>query len=195
MIQEQLTIPASRPLDVKFPLTGEEFYRLGDIGPAELVKGEIVFMAPAGHPHGYIEVNFAAILRDFVRQHKLGRVYGGEVGIYTARNPDTVRGADVAFVSSERLARLQSPSYLDVAPDLVVEIMSPDDRWSEVMAKLAEYFAIGVRVVWVADPKTRSVYVYCSLTDAQRYTDGDTLPSDEVLPGFAVPVNELFEAE
>ncbi|GAG28444.1 unnamed protein product, partial [marine sediment metagenome] len=75
-------------------LTGEELFALGDIGRAELVKGELIRMSPTGHPHGYIEVNFAIDLGLFVRQHKLGRVLGGEVGIYTSRDPDTVRGAD-----------------------------------------------------------------------------------------------------
>lgn len=173
-------------------MTGEELFALGDIGRAELVKGELIRMAPAGHPHGYIEFNFGRILGNFISEHKLGRILGGEVGIYTTRNPDTVRGADVAFISNERLAQVQSHSYLDVAPELIVEVLSPDDSWSEVNEKLEEYFAVGVKMVWVADPRRQQVYVYHSLTEMERFTTDDTLSGGEVLPDFQVPVAELF---
>jgi Uma2 family endonuclease len=113
-------------------VTGEDLFKMGDIGRTELVKGVIVYMSPAGHLHGYIEGNFYAALLAFVHERKLGRGLVGEVGIYTARHPDTVRGAAVAFISNERMARVRSSSYLDVAPELVVEVLSPDDRWSEM---------------------------------------------------------------
>ncbi len=182
-------------LETPSPITGEELFRMGDLGRTELVRGEIVYMSPTGHPHGNYEGNFYAALRAFVHPEKLGRVVVGEVGIYTRRNPDTVRAADVAFVSRARLAQLQSQSYLDVAPDLVVEILSPDDAWSDLMEKLDEYFSIGVRAVWVADPRTRQVYAYRSLTDVQRFTENDILPGGDVLPGFSVLVSELFATE
>lgn len=188
-----VTIEQSPPLTG--PVTGEELYRRGDLGRTELVKGEIVHISPTGFVHGGYEGNFYAELRAFVRQHKLGRVFVGEVGIYTGRNPDTVRAADVAFVSNERMAQVKSKSYLDVAPELVVEVMSPDDAWSELMEKLDEYFACGVRVVWVADPRTRQVYVYQTVTNAARFTEKETLTGGEVLPGFSVLVAELFANE
>jgi Uma2 family endonuclease len=184
------------PTEISSPpkdkMTGEELFALGDIGRTELVKGELICMAPAGHSHGYVEFNFGGILYAFAREHKLGRVIGGEVGIYTGRNPDTVRGADVAFISNERLAQVKSESYLDVAPELIVEILSPDDSWSEVNEKLEEYFAVGVQMVWVADPRRQQVHVYRSLTEIERLTAEDTLSGGEVLPGFSVPVSELF---
>jgi Uma2 family endonuclease len=82
---------------------------------------------------------------------------------------------------------------LDVAPELIVEILSPDDRWSEVKQKLKEYFAIGVQLVWVADPADKTIYAYRSLTDVREFTEKDTLTGDEVLPGFSVLVADLFE--
>jgi Uma2 family endonuclease len=173
-------------------LTGEDLFKMGDIGRTELVKGEIVYMAPTGYAHGYTECAVGKVLSAFAERHHLGRVMVGEVGIYTARDPDTVRGADVVFISHERMAQVKSPSYLDMAPDLIVEILSPEDRWGDLMEKLEEYFAIGVRAVWVADPKTQAVYVYRSLTDVQRFTAADELPGGDVLPGFSVPVKELF---
>lgn len=177
------------------PITGEALFKLGDIGRSELVRGKIVYMSPTGHLHGFLESNFDRVLGAFIYQHKLGRVFVGEVGIYTQRNPDTVRVADVVFISRERWSQVQSKSYLDVAPDLVVEILSPDDTWSAVMEKLEEYFAVGTLSVWIADPKREQIYVYHSLTEVQRFSSGEVLADEKVLPGFSVPVAELFAAE
>jgi len=175
-------------------LTGEEALALGDIGPYELIEGRIVYMSPTGDEHGGYESNFDEHIKAFVRKHNLGKVRVGEVGIYTHREPDTVRGADVAFISHARYAqRLKKTGFLDVAPELVVEIMSPDDRWTEIKQKLREYFSIGVKLVWVADPTDKTVYAYRSLTDVREFTENDALTGDEVLPGFSVKVAELFE--
>ncbi len=173
-------------------LTGRELYALGNIGPTELRKGRLIKMNPTGYLHGIIELKIGACLSDFVQQHNLGHVLTGEVGLYTARNPDSVRAADVAYISHARMARVQSPSYLDVAPELIVEIMSPEDRWSAVMEKLDEYFAAGVQAVWIAEPKSRSVYVYRALDDVQHFTEEATLPGGDVLPGFEAAVSEFF---
>ncbi|NJO84985.1 MAG: Uma2 family endonuclease [Blastochloris sp.] len=174
-------------------ITGDDLAALGAIGSYELVAGRIVPMSPTGELHGGYEANFCAILREFVKSHKLGKIRVGEVGIYTRRNPDTVRGADVLFISNERYAQVASRSYLDVAPDLIVEILSPNDVWSEVMQKLREYFDIGVRTVWLADPQARIVYVYRSMTDVREFKEHDDLIDEDVLPGFAAPVAAFFE--
>lgn len=184
-----------RPAELTRPITGEMLFKMGDIGRTELVKGEIVYMSPTGHPHGFVEFNIGGILREFVRRHNLGRVLGGEAGVYTRRNPDTVRGVDVAFISHKRLAQAQSKGYLDVAPELIVEVLSPDDSWSEVMQKVEEYFSIGTQVVWLVDLRRRQVYLYHSLTEVQHFTIDETLPGGEMLPGFSVPVKELFSEE
>ena len=166
---------------------------MNDIGPCELVKGRIVPTSLARDEHGAIEANISAELLTFVRSHKLGKVRVGKVGIYTHRDPDTVRGADVLFISNERYARKKGTGFLDVAPDLVVEILSPNDRWTEVTQKLREYFAIGVRLVWVVDPQSRSVYAYRTLTDVREFSASDDLLGEDVLPGFSVKVAQLFE--
>lgn len=186
---------AAKPQSIEpdSPLTGDELFAMGDVGRSELVKGELILMSPTGHPHDYYEGNFFAALHTFVRPEKLGRVLVGEVGIYTARNPDTVRGADVVFISNERMAQVQSASYLDVAPELVVEILSPDDRWSEIQDKLAEYFNIGVQMVWVANPKQQQVHVYRSLTEMEIVNVDEVLTGGDLLSGFSVSVAELFE--
>ncbi len=173
-------------------ITGEELAAMGDIGRTELVKGEIIHLMPTGHPHSFYEGNITIALGIFVRKHQLGRVLPGEVGIYTHRQPDTVRGADVAFISHERLAQVQSKSFLDVCPELIVEVMSPDDTWSEVHEKLEEYFAVGAQLIWVVDPRRQRLHIYRSLTDLEILTAQDTLTGGDVLPGFQVPVAELF---
>jgi Uma2 family endonuclease len=174
-------------------ITGDELLALGDIGRCELVEGKIVMLSPTGGPQGGIEVNFAVALATFVRPRNLGLVRSGEVGIYTHRDPDTVRGADVLYISKERAAKLNPAGYMDVAPDLIVEVLSPDDRMSEVLQKLREYFDIGVQLVWIADPATRTVYAYRSLTEVRLFAESEVLPGDQVLPGFSVSVAELFQ--
>jgi Uma2 family endonuclease len=176
-------------------LTGDELLELGNIGPCELIEGRIVPMSPTGFPHGNYEGNFYEFLKTFARRNRSGKVVVGEVGIYTQRNPDTVRAADVAFISNERFAKQKRPSgFLEVAPELVVEILSPDDRWQEVNQKLREYFAVDVKLVWVADPAAKTVYAYRSITNLRIFAEADTLTADDdVLPGFSVPVASLFE--
>src|SRR5262245_29509453 len=117
-------------------ITGDELFSMGDIGPCELVDGTIVPMTPTGGEHGAIESRVGTALTIFVRERNLGWVLGGEVGIYTRRDPDRVRGADIAVVSRTRLPNGPGKRFLSVAPELVVEIMSPDDRWQDVRQKI-----------------------------------------------------------
>jgi Uma2 family endonuclease len=161
----------------------------------EIINGEKLYRDATGGEHGWVELNVASAIRDYVRPQRLGRVQVGEVGIYIQRNPDRVRAADVLFISLERYAQLSNPGgYLDVAPELVVEVLSPDDTVIGMMQKLRDYFSIGVHLIWLIDPEAHTVFAYRSLTDVREFTAADTLPGDEVLPGFAVPVASLFEA-
>jgi Uma2 family endonuclease len=173
-------------------ITGEELYRMGDIGPAELVKGRIVRQMPTGHPHGFIESLLVFFLLSFIREHKIGRVLTGEVGIYTQREPDTIRAADIVFISNERYQQASPTGYLDVAPELVVEIMSPSNTWSEAHEKLADYFAIGVQVVWMVDPQLEQIHVYRAPDQVTLLHKADTLRDEELLPGFEIKLTEIF---
>lgn len=172
-------------------ITGEDLLAMGDIGRCELIDGRIVRMSPTGGEHGIVETKLGRHLDTFVEAQKLGRVMVGEVGIYIRRNPDRVRGADVAFISNERLPE-RPKGYLEVAPDLVVEIMSPADRWQEVREKLDEYFSIGVRWVWIVEPENRAVLVYRSSTEMQVFGEEDILKGEGVLEGLEMPVASLF---
>lgn len=153
-------------------------------------------MSPTGFPHGIAESTIASILNAFVRPRKRGYVLTGEVGIYTKRNPDSIRAADVAFISRARYAQLRvSKGFLDVAPELVVEVLSPDDRWEQTMQKMSEYFAVGVQSVWIVAPLLQEIHVYHSLTDTRLFTMGETLSDEAVLPGFTASVEEIFELD
>jgi Uma2 family endonuclease len=182
------------PLKESRPISGDELLAMREIGRCELVEGRIVRMAPTKRRHGRCESRFGMALGSFVYPRKLGEVLVGEVGIYTGRNPDTVRGADALFISTERYARCRSDDgFLDVAPELVVEVLSPDDPAREVRRKLKEYFAAGVKLIWVADPRKRTVRAYRSLKNVRVFTARDTLTGGDILPGFSVPVASLFD--
>jgi len=172
-------------------MTGDELQARGDIGSYELIDGRIVPMSPAGDEHGIIELNLALELKTFVKQKQLGWVMTGEVGIYIRRDPDRVRGADIVFISKEKLPQLTG-KFLAVAPELVVEIMSPHDRWEEVRRKLADYFSIGVEQVWIVEPKNRTVLVYRSSTELQEFSEPDTLLGEGALSGFQLAIADLF---
>jgi len=174
-------------------ITGEDLASMGDIGPCELVKGKVAQMSPTGEKHGAIESNLVIRLGSFVKKRGLGCIRSGEVGIYTHRNPDTVRGVDVLYISKERYEKVRSASFLDVAPELVIEILSPDDRWANIMEKLHEYFESGVLVVWIVDAKARHAYAYRSVTDVKKFLLDDDLIAEDILPGFSMKVADLFE--
>jgi Uma2 family endonuclease len=174
-------------------ITGEELLAMGDIGPCELIDGRIVRLSPTGRSHAFVEFNLSSALTLFVRHRKLGQVLVGEVGIFTRRSPDRVRGADIAFVSNERLSDTTSGGYLKIAPELVVDVISPTDRWQDVRQKLDEYFAIGVYRVWIVEPDNRAALVYSSSTEMRKFGEGDTLAGEGVLDGFSLLIAELFE--
>ncbi len=160
----------------------------------ELVKGEIVKMSPAGHEHGEIAGRIFAAIFAFVRQQRLGKVYAAETGFVLSRNPDTVRAPDAAFVSTERaVQQTRRQGFFVGAPDLAVEVVSPEDTVEELDTKIVEYLEAGTKLVWIAHPRTRTIAVYPSLDQVRVLTANDTLDGGAVLPGFAVAVKEIFE--
>lgn len=173
-------------------ITGEELLPMGDIGPCELVEGEIVQMSPTNMEHAFLESEIGRLLGNFVVERQLGWVLVGEVGIYTRYNPDSVRAADVAFISKERIPQRLRQGFLKVAPELVVEVVSPGDGWLELHDKIEEYFAVGVVWAWVVEPKNRTIRVYHSPITMQKLTIEDTLQGEGVLEGFVLPLVKLF---
>jgi len=151
-------------------------------------------MSPASGRHGAIAMTIGALLYTHVKAHKLGKTYAAETGVYLQHNPDTVRAPDAMFISNEREAQITDPiKFIDVAPDLAVEVLSPNDTWTEVETKIDEYFLAGVRLIWVIDPKQEIVAVYHPNGERTRLTKSDTLTGSNVLPGFSVAITEIFE--
>ena len=173
-------------------MTGEELFQRPDLSPCELVKGRVVPTMPTGDEHEDAESELGMRLRAYGKETGRGRAVGGEVGIYIRRNPDTVRAADIVFISRERDLRPRAKGYFEIAPELVVEVLSPDDRMSRMREKLRDYFSAGVRVVWVVDPALRRVLVHRSLTDLTDLDDRQVLTEEDLLPGFSVAVSDLF---
>ena len=174
--------------------TAEELLCLPTTGRRlELVKGEVYEMAPAGGPHGYVSMNIGVLLGVHVRSNGLGRVFAAETGFILRRSPDTVRAPDAAFISYDRLSEGAIPEgFIQVMPDLVVEVVSPGDRQREVSEKIEEWLRAGVRLVWVIYPVTRSGDVYRSLDDVSHLSEHDVLDGEDVVPGFACRLGELF---
>ena len=161
----------------------------------ELVAGQLVREPPPGFEHGGISAAVGARLLAFVHEHRLGRVFG-EAGYLLASDPDTVRAPDASFVSTERLATAgRRGPYLVGAPDLAVEVVSPGNTRHEVVQKVGEYLAAGARAVWVIDPRRRTVTVHRPGCDPFPLGAGETLDGNEILPGFRLPVSEIFETE
>jgi Uma2 family endonuclease len=169
----------------------------GDGYRYDLLKGDLIRVSPAGFRHGRLAAEIARRLGNFLVQHPhLGAVVGAETGFRLSRNPDTVLGPDAAVVRSERLPPPEAQvGFLELAPDLAVEIVSPTDRWTTVSGKVDAYLAAGVRLVWVIEPGPRAVRVYSAEGAEQRLRAdrGDVLRAEAVMPGLALPLAELFD--
>jgi Uma2 family endonuclease len=175
-------------------LTVAEFARRPDPGyPEELVRGRIVPLPLTTRRHGQICFQSGYLLRGFLEDHDLGHVCNG-TGVITERGPDTVRGVDVAFYSYNRVPRGPLPwDYGTEPPELIIEVRSPSDRWSKVLAKVAEYLNAEVLAVVVLDDDSRTALLCLADQGPRRLGPDDELAIPEILPGFSVPVRRFFE--
>jgi Uma2 family endonuclease len=175
-------------------MTADELWQLPDDGyKYELASGELIQMPPAGFLHGTVATNFTRLLSEHAIKHNLGVVCTADTGFKLRQNPDTVRAPDVAFVSRERiLAEGKTEKFWPGAPDLAVEVVSPGDRFDDVLEKVEEYLLAGCRLVWVALPRTQTILVCHSTREAKILHGDDELNGEEVLPDFACRVKEIF---
>ena len=175
-------------------MTADELWRLPDDGLRhELIAGELRTMAPSGWEHGRIVVRVSTPLDQHVEANGLGAVCGAETGFLLAREPDTVRAADVAFVRRERvLAGGDVKSYWPGAPDLAVEVISPGDLYTEVDEKVATWLEYGARMVLVVNPRRRTVVVHRPGGQVRLLTENDEIYCEDVVPGWKLPVRALF---
>jgi Uma2 family endonuclease len=177
-------------------ITAEQLYELPDDGlNYELLRGTLVSEPVPGRLHGRTVARISYLLSKFVGSKRLGVVYAGDTGFVLARQPDTVRGPDVAFLSNERERETEGARpYIPGAPDLAVEVVSPSDRTREVLGKVSDYLAAGSRIVWVVNPVREEVSVFRSPFAPRVLAGTDLLDGEDVLPGFSVTIAEIFES-
>jgi Uma2 family endonuclease len=177
-------------MDARF--TAEEASRLSLPGLWELVDGRVVPMSPAGARHALVVARVTRALAAHVETLRLGAVLAGDAGFILRRNPDTVRGPDVAFVTAARLPGRPPAEFLEGAPDLAVEVVSPSDSWRAVDAKAREFVSAGALAVWAIDPGAETAKIY-TRDGARVLARGEVLTCPELLGGFELRLLDLWQ--
>jgi Uma2 family endonuclease len=177
-------------------MTAEELARTSVPGKVlELVRGQLVVREPPSTLHGVVAANLTVELGVFVRKERLGLVSAQDTGFKIDRDPDTVRGPDLAFVSLGRLERIPATGYAELAPDLVVEVLSPNDRPGEVLAKIGDFLAAGTRLAWLVDPRRREARIFRSDGSVAVIGENGALDGEDVVPGFSCPLAAVLTVE
>jgi Uma2 family endonuclease len=162
----------------------------------ELVRGVLNMMSPAGSEHGRIAGRIYLRLANHVEQHRLGETYAAETGFRISSAPDTVRAPDAAFVSHSSLSKVEATSgYLSLAPDLVVEVVSPNDSYSGVEAKAHGWLKAGTKIVLVADPANTSIAVYENESEIRVFRPGESYDAGKVCGGWKLSVSDAFNLQ
>jgi Uma2 family endonuclease len=176
-------------------MTWEELADLPDDGMRhELVRGELLTMPPPNVPHGKLGRKFGRSLDRHVDARGLGEVYMNKIGYLLTTHPDTVRAPDVAFMTTEHLALMGDVTdYFPGSPDLVVEVISPNDRYTQVDEKVVEWLDHGARLVFVVNPRHRVVVVHRPSQRPQTLGVNDMLDGEDVVPGWSMAVRDLFD--
>ena len=150
-------------------------------------------MCRPNYTHGALIGEASGMLRDFVKPRNLGTVVTGDSGIYLERGPDTVRGPDIYFISAERRpAKELRDGYLEVAPELCVEIVSPKDRWTKIFKKVEQFLKLGVKLVWVIDPTRNVAHVHRPNGSLTVVGMDAALDGEDVLPGFSCRLADVL---
>jgi len=174
-------------------MTAEDLLKPGVPERADLVRGVLVVHEPPGFRHGEITVRLTIALGTYVDTRHLGRVVAGDAGFKLQSDPDTVRGADIAFVSWERMPEESPLGFPPLGPDLVVEVLSPGDRPGESLAKIADWLSAGTRLVWVIDPERRLARIYRQDGSESILGEADALEGEDILPGFACKLGAVLQ--
>ncbi|MGH2531490.1 MAG: Uma2 family endonuclease [Thermomicrobiales bacterium] len=175
-------------------LTVEDIERMGSRGEdLELIRGVIREREPMGGRHGEVGMEVGTELNIHVRERALGRVYTSDTQFVLARNPDVIVKPDVSFVRSDRvLPKEDRDRIYPYAPDLAVEVVSPSDRYVQVMEKVELYLEAGTRLVWLVESRGSTVTVFAGSMSLRILTEEDDLDGGDVLPAFRLPVASIF---
>ena len=176
-------------------LTAEDYLKTPDLDrPTELVRGVIVMMPPPFPRHGQVCMTAAFLMKQYVDEHDLGHVLTNDSAVITQRAPDTVRGADVAFYSYDRIPKGKlGYEYLPQPPNVVFEVLSKEDRWSKVNKKVGEYLEVGVDAVCVLDPKKEQLHLHLNDVPPVMLAGDDELSLPAPLDAFRIAVSKFFE--
>lgn len=185
------TAPATRPL------TNEELLQLDDGVERDIIRGELRErpMTRRSRLHSRVETRIAGRLDLWLdtQPEPRGWIVSGEAGFRLLRNPETTVGVDIAYVSAEVVARSsQTGAFFDGPPILAVEILSPSDRQSDIHEKVDLYFEAGTAMVWLVDPRLRTITLLRPDAPPRLVAEPDTLDAEPLLPGFSAPVALLF---
>jgi Uma2 family endonuclease len=175
------------------PLTIAEYQQLPE-EPGyrhELADGRLVREPQPHDEQGWLVIELGARLRDVVKRTRAGYLVT-ESGFVLKEQPPTVRGPDLAFIARERAPTFPLRGYHRLGPDLVVEVLSPSDRAANMQRKVDEYFRAGSRLVWLVDPRARTVLVHTSAHETVLLTERDVLTGGDVLPELTIRLSELF---
>lgn len=175
-------------------MTADDLSRMPDDGMChELVRGELTMMAPAGGEHCGIAGKLSTLLGAHVMAKQLGMLLVAEPGFLLSRNPDTVRVPDAAFIAKERVPAGGLPKgFIPFAPDIAIEVVSPSDSLLDVEEKTEQWLQAGTAMVWIVNPRSRTVTVHRGGRDPRVLRESDMLDGEEVCPGFSVRVAEFF---
>ena len=175
-------------------ITADHLFQMPEDGfRYQLVRGELRKMTATGFSHGKVVANLTGPLTVYVRTNNLGVVLGAETGFKISSDPDTVRAPDIAFVRRQRVLETgETEKFWPGPPDLAVEVLSPGDTAYEVEEKVASWLAAGVVMVWVINPKLRTIHIHQLNAPIQTLAEKDALDGQEIIPGFHVKVAEIF---
>ena len=198
---EALREPRTLSPPVEAYISADEFWDMSNSPDyadcnSELVEGRIIDMPRPKQVHAYVATQIGVALANHVTSNDLGIVYASEMGYVLARRPtgrDTVRGIDVSFISGERMPDTRAADWVEGAPDLAVEVLSPSNLASDINLKIRQLLDAGAQAVWIVDPATRSVQIH----SPQGFTvlrEDDALSGGDILPGFSIKVADIFPA-
>lgn len=184
---------------IERPYSAEDLLKLSaapeyDEQRLELSDGELIIMAPASAKHGVVAMRLGRFVDTFVDNGKLGYVTAAETGYILFKSPngrDTVRAPDVGFIALDHLPEGLPDGYVPVAPDLAIEVVSPNDSASDLQKKVNQYLRAGTKLVWIAYPDTRAVMVFTA-EGSHTLDENAALDGGDVLPGFTLPIKSIF---
>ncbi|CAN5710650.1 Uma2 family endonuclease [soil metagenome] len=176
------------------PVTAEELFSMPDYGlRSELVQEEVRWMTPAGNVYERLAINSASPLFQYVRENDLGTVFAAETGFKIATDPDTVRAHDVAFVRRERVEVVGDvEGYWPGPPDLAVEVIFPNDLYTEVEEKVADWLEAGTGMVVVVNPRNKTVAVRRSASEITILREGEALDGADVVAGWSLSIRDII---